>query len=350
MRTLFIVVLLICTLTLKQSNTSAQSVSPQLSLEQLIAEAERVREAMRDFSVSYEVSLQTSGKIVGPQGHYKAVMKGRQVFVENDLLQTRPNVMDEARLVQGAFDGTYYTTYWPNRQTAVKSTRYTAQASTRESLYFDFGLLNPVEPSNPGEGSMALPTLLRLGKLRPAMEMLDGRPCHVVDLMLRDKPYMTIWLDAERGVLPIRVVLFNGSVKIHTERVERVGDFWVATSGRRTLADERDPTKLEAEWIMQVDRRPDDTPEVAINTGTNDAFFKLWDRLPTGTKVMELNADAVTETAAQLAAVLQPPAAAPAVADPYGDRLQMVVTVSVVVAAGLIMLATLVIHRRRSRR
>jgi hypothetical protein len=110
---------------------------------------------------------------------------------------------------------------------------------------------------------------------------------------------MTVWLDAARGCLPMRQRYFGGgetdaAVMEFTvgEAIEASPGVWVPVSGTKGVtyppgAPPGSPWVFE--HVMTMDRRPDGTPAVAVNSGVRDDFFNLADRLPPGTRVGDID-------------------------------------------------------------
>lgn len=133
-----------------------------------------------------------------------------------------------------------------------------------------------------------LPTLLRVKwtRLRKETERIDGRDCHVVDLVHDGKCRFSVWLDVERGCMPLlhRAYQMDGSVKreFKTDKLWDFGDgLWLPVAGKCVLVfpDNR------SEYVINALDAVTGKPRVKVNSGIKDEEFRV--KIPPGTEVID---------------------------------------------------------------
>ena len=108
---------------------------------------------------------------------------------------------------------------------------------------------------------------------------------------------LTVWLDAERNVLPMRqhffmppdyadlLIEFEVTVPYLTE-----AGIWMATEGTRYTAAIPDsfPEVASAHrWEFRVAGDPQNDPHLSINKDYDDRLFRVWECVPPGTYVTD---------------------------------------------------------------
>jgi len=165
------------------------------------------------------------------------------------------------------------------------------ESQLKGKAFFDFNLLCPSRWRGTGWDDQSLRSLLRHGRVRDYLELVNGRVCHVVDV-----DGLTVWLDAERGCLVMRQVYHSSGDTAYpqmvfvTDAAVEVGlGFWLASKGRKTVnprpgvpetAGGMQSTMVVASWSS-------DQPSLRVNAGVDDAVFDLWRDLPAGTQVWD---------------------------------------------------------------
>lgn len=149
--------------------------------------------------------------------------------------------------------------------------------------FFDINLLNPPrEPSN-GSNDQSLRSVLAssFSTVRPALEEVNGRACHVVDVKSPGFEYanFSAWLDAERGCVPLKQEVCRRSVggeKIvairftTTEVHEAATGIWFVVQGTK----ENFPgSEQESKWIMSVNKVGEQW-DLQINKGVPAGTFE----------------------------------------------------------------------------
>jgi hypothetical protein len=193
------------------------------------------------------------------------------------------------------WDGAETVTYMVDLQQAMAQAGLTQEASVQGKLFFDLQLLSPPRVTGNGVDAQSLEGLLsaELTQVRGNQEVIDGRWCHVVDA-----PGATMWLDAERGCVPLRQVFRSRHnvdqqiMEFRAEMVEKVDGVWFVTRGRKQLslpAEYRMPNEeaRTAGWIIQVERDSAGRPAIAVNQGAADKAFDLRAEIPEGVPVIE---------------------------------------------------------------
>lgn len=112
-----------------------------------------------------------------------------------------------------AFDGQTQTALLPDEAIGVISEGTNLNGLVESGVWAMMMLAAP-QPGGFGIDDGSLESLLARGTLRGELEWIDGVPCHVVDATRDGVRYATIWLDAERDLLPMRRVVYaaDGSV------------------------------------------------------------------------------------------------------------------------------------------
>ena len=172
---------------------------------------------------------------------------------------------------------------------AAISTERSRESSTQGLGFFDLNLLNPARPEVRGYDDQNLIHLLRdrSARVRNKIELVNDRACHVVET-----PGMTVWLDAERGGVPLRHAYHTTSLTSDRPTmiflVEQVAEvspgLWLATRGRKIVAPHPGSPETVGgiEHTMFVSGAVGE-PSIRINAGVDDDFFDLWKSLPPGT-------------------------------------------------------------------
>ncbi len=115
-----------------------------------------------------------------------------------------------------AFDGQTQTALLPDEAIGVIS-EGTNLNGLVESGVWGMMMLAAPQPGGFGIDDGSLESLLARGTLRGELEWIDGVPCHVVDATRDGVRYATIWLDAERDLLPVRRVVYSADGNMASE-------------------------------------------------------------------------------------------------------------------------------------
>lgn len=138
------------------------------------------------------------------------------------------------------FDGVAQGAYLPER--GIGLLKEDADLDPRvESGLWGVMLWSPPAPDGLGIDDGSLVSLLAHGRVRPHLETVGGRPCHVVDAFQQGVRYATVWLDVDRGLLPMRRVTYGHDGQPTSEvTVESVvyledQDLWLPESWQTVL-------------------------------------------------------------------------------------------------------------------
>jgi len=280
------------------STSPATAVDPDaedayLTKKDLLAGVEALRSEISDLTVSYSfnaIKPIDNPNYWGVLTHQVAVVKGDKTYQD---YQYGPAAQFGIKFrKQTTYNGTRSASYTFNT-TGMAGIRTKRDDETRTQgwAFFDFMLLNDLHSQN-------LASILRSGSssLRAKLENIDGRRCHVVDVVSPGRR-MTIWIDADRGFLPIRHTYLSdrmGAVMQFDiqDAVEVAKGHWMVVRGTKKSrsVEPKDPNLWEYESILEVDGLAAGTPEIRINSGVADEFFDLWNRLPPGTLVSDMDA------------------------------------------------------------
>ncbi|MFH1747864.1 MAG: hypothetical protein ABIG44_12585 [Planctomycetota bacterium] len=147
-------------------------------------------------------------------------------------------------------------------------------------------MLNAPDPDGTGIEDASLESLLRHGTLAEEIEDVGGRPCYVVEAVFEGLHYATIWLDAERDLLPVKKVVYGrdgseASVVVVNEAVT----FEETWSGETLWV----PTQWEAQIRIggELLRRSFtvDAESIVVNPEVEENEFRI--DFPPGTTVMD---------------------------------------------------------------
>lgn len=192
-----------------------------------------------------------------------------------------------------SFDGRQ-TVFWSqpgSRDDVMVFPGHDRQADLQAEQWFALNLLCPPKAGMNGVDDQSMESLLASGlsRVRPDLEEIDGRWCHVVEA-----PGGTFWLDVERGCVPLKQEYANRAdadrpmMTFTAERVEQVKGMWFVTRGRKELSLPKDarmqaPELEHAKWTIEAERNADGSPAIRVNEG--EGAFDLLRTLPPGVEV-----------------------------------------------------------------
>jgi hypothetical protein len=278
-----------------------------LGLADLRELAAATRSRIEDLSVSYSfnaVKGPMDPDYRGHRYHAEVVVKGAKLYLSTASGAHEKYGQPLLRR-QAAYNGKRSIHYvQPARSAGITGGR-SREATTKGEAFFDLMLLNPPDKDGHGVADQNLLSLLGSdrARLRERLEPVDGRLCHVVDLVRPRDPRirLTVWLDAQRGCLPLRQRYFGGqdlqTVTIEFEVLEAIelrDGLWFPIEATKKVRWPHNPPDAPwvAEHILSVDSKPDGTRAIAANSGVPDEFFDLWKRLPPGTYVADMDVGA----------------------------------------------------------
>ena len=271
-----------------------------LDCRELLTLAEARFDQLKDFQVIFR---RVEEKSDGQKAHLSrttVVLKGYRIYIDHHYGVNPNSVGYKFRRVI-AYNGKKTTLYEPRRAFANVEAGQNHETDTQRYDFFSLNLLNaPLNDrlgpgfqnsmkavansalgSGRGRDDQSLISMLRNSKtaVRPFLEKIGRRDCHVIDT-----DHCTVWLDAERGCVPLRQVYRDRRrpqfviIQFQVRRVTEVSPgFWVATRGRKIVP--------KSEIIIYVEGWVNNEPAIKVNAGVPDEFFDLWKHLPPGTEV-----------------------------------------------------------------
>ncbi len=180
------------------------------------------------------------------------------------------------------FDGEVQGAFAPDSMIGVVQEGTDVDGLTESGLWTVM-LLGDPQPDGLGIDDRSLESLLAHGAVRDQLEPVADRSCHVVDAFYEGTRYATIWLDVDRGLLPMKFVGYGGDGNASTtttvDSVAYLEDegVWLPQSWR-TEIQARGET-LRSQTIVEPESVQLDPPVV-------DADF--WPYFPPGTTVTDL--------------------------------------------------------------
>lgn len=138
------------------------------------------------------------------------------------------------------FDGVAQGAYLPDQHIGLLKEGPDLHALVESGLW-GVMLWSPPAPDGLGIDDGSLVSLLAHGRVRPELETVGGRPCHVVDAFQESTPYATVWLDVDRDLLPMRRVTYGHDgqpvSEVIVESLVYLDDrgYWLPESWRTTL-------------------------------------------------------------------------------------------------------------------
>jgi beta-lactamase regulating signal transducer with metallopeptidase domain/peroxiredoxin len=283
------------------------SVKPvPLTKKEILQSVEALRSKIEDLSVSLTfdaVQGEDTPDFVAARMHQTVVTKGDKTYIDYQF-GAAPKYQQRLFRREVAFNGERSTVHEVTRGVASVRTTRERETNTQGRGFFDLMLLNPPRVNGSGSDDQSLLSLLRsdLSLLREETEFVNGHRCYVLDVTHPSlgKTWMTVWLDADRGLLPIKQVHYFGKGLdliilefVIEDAVELDEGLWFAVRGYKRVgpvrADSRNPNwSLVHE--MKVDGVDEGKPKISVNTRIEDEFFDLWKRVPTGTRVVDFDA------------------------------------------------------------
>jgi len=183
--------------------------------------------------------------------------------------------------VEFTFDGEVQAVFLPDQMMGVLREGVDADGLQMSALWGVMMLGKP-RPGGLGIDDASLESLLSRGTVRDQLEFVGEVPCHVVDAFYEGVRYATVWLDVERGLLPMKrvgygrdgnvssAVTVDSVVFLEAEQVWLPGSWQTEFQAMRETL--RTHTAIEPE-------------SVKINPPISDEDFRPW--FPPGTIVSD---------------------------------------------------------------
>lgn len=257
-----------------------------LSIEQLRVLASHRPARVSSLSVSYDL-LQDSSSFSA--GRYIPHMF-RSVLVD---ATTGRFSMDRSMEIEGAehdfatqtvtitFDGEVQGAFLPDPMIGIVTEGTDIDGLTESGLWSVMMLSDP-QPDGLGVDDGSLESLLAHGAVRDQLDLVGDTPCHVVDAFYEGARYATVWLDVERGLLPMKRVSYghdgnvNSAVTVDSVMYMEDEQVWLPKSWR-TEFQARGET-LRSQTVVQPETLELDPP-------VTDEDFRA--QFPPGTMVTD---------------------------------------------------------------
>ncbi len=189
-----------------------------------------------------------------------------------------------------SFDGEVEQVFVPEHMPGVVQEGTNTDGTVESGIW---GVLLPAPPQPEGHGidDGSLESLLARGAVRPELETVGGRLCHVVDASADGVRYATVWLDVERDLLPMKRVGYDregiGSTILEVDSVELLEreQVWIPTSwhlefkaGNETL---RSRTVVDAKSVeldppvTDEDFHPDFPPGTIVSDQISGLTYRV---------------------------------------------------------------------------
>lgn len=141
------------------------------------------------------------------------------------------------------------------------------------------------------EGDQSLAELLEspFCHVRPSLEQVGESWCSVVDLVNDPSrgPRLTVWIDAQRGYLPVRQVWYDKRTRQSVlmefcmdDLHQLAGGIWLPTLAHGSHGSDA--------WELRVDRDANGAFAMAVNEPVDEALFNLGDQLPPGSRAVNI--------------------------------------------------------------
>jgi hypothetical protein len=188
----------------------------------------------------------------------------------------------DPQTVEFTFDGEVQAAFLPDQMMGVLREGADADG-LRESALWGVMMLGEPQPDGLGIDDASLVSLLNRGTVRDQLEFVGETPCHVVDAYYEGVRYATVWLDVERGMLPLKRVGYG-----------RDGNVSSAVTVASVVFLEAEQVWLPESWQTEMHVRGEtlrthtviEPESVKINPPVSDEDFRPW--FPPGTIVSDL--------------------------------------------------------------
>ncbi len=186
-----------------------------------------------------------------------------------------------APTVAFTFDGEAQAAFLPDQMMGIVMEDLGVNGLVESGLWGVMMLGEP-QPDGMGIDDASMESLLARGTVRDQLELVGDTPCHVVDALYEDTRYATVWLDVERGLLPMKHVCYG-----HDHNVSST----VAVDSVVFLEDEQ--VWLPRSWHTEFQARGEtlrtyttiEAESVELDPPVTDDDFQPW--FPPGTYVSD---------------------------------------------------------------
>ena len=270
-----------------------------LSLQDIVVIAQSVRERIASIDAAFE---ETQELIEGDLPLLVPVLRGRMRYDgktgnyrwrKESADPQADNKMSEMEYAYYDGTATFYDPTFKQGSISEPAARPINPLAAERLL--TGALMHLPRPDGHGVDDASLVSLLKYGSLRRKRAEIAGRSCHIVDANFKDasgtsRRYATVWLDVERGAMPMRTLLYgNDGAQVVDARVLQSQPFDDGTGQTIWL-----PTKMEYLTTRGGNRVKlvvtADTARTKLNPVLDQSTFMIG--FPQGTTVT----DSVTNT------------------------------------------------------
>jgi hypothetical protein len=252
---------------------------------------------LKAFNASYAVRLRVSTH--GKRPSTKTELQRFRVLSDFSTQRFRTEIQgDQVRHEDLRWNGKLATRFWPD---ILSGSIVSATTTPKDLFRFDqlltLALLRPPSMEGNGIDDGSLVSILRRGEIRNGKEAVLNRPCVVVDATwasstIKKSLYATAWIDVDRDLLPMRIVLYDHDGKAaKTVNVQEAVQFRGSDGTTLWI-----PTKLTMTAKFGSMRDVDeeitvDTEQSSLNPRLSDEMFTV--AFPPATLVNDLVANRV---------------------------------------------------------
>ncbi len=271
------------------------------------------RSQVKDVAVEFTFSLASEAPQNAVTREHWSVQWGQgRILLDRRYTLRGPNGEREAH-IGASFDGEMAWGFQSvNRVASCQAKPNLPKIGTKGSGFFDLMMWFPAEEI--AEGMVPLTDVTALlgsqaSQLRPELETLpSGEVCAVLEVLKDDgPPVIVVWLDVNRGYLPVRHRTYRRTGDKPTvwtqyevlNAMELLPGLWIPTEGIRWSV--LNPTEIDPDAdadapnviiVHRLNLAKDvgtGAYAVTLNTDAPDSEFRYVDRLPAGTMVLNLD-------------------------------------------------------------
>lgn len=207
-----------------------------LTIDDVIRIAEASRSDIRGMEVGFVIRqevVEDPGKSAQlPRPAVEQLYSHLRMEYQSDRYFYTYKAGEDAPQLASAFDGVVETLYNDQSgQGAVTAKNKPGINPQDKNPFLAAAMMFPPRPGGFGMDDSSIVSFLRNGTLREQTEIIDGHTCYVVDASAKHidghaVKYATMWVDVERGVLPIQIEIFGDQEEVVTrQRISNVTEF-----------------------------------------------------------------------------------------------------------------------------
>ena len=246
-----------------------------------MAESRPVIDSLRLSTDVYQSPSSIGGYIPHMYRHvYVDALTGR-FSIDKETESESADANHPSTLLGLTFDGEVGSAYLPQQNIGIVRQGADVHGLVESGIWGVMMLAEP-EPDGLGIDDGSLWSLLAHGSVRDQLEPVNDVPCHVVDASLEGIRYATVWLDVERGLLPMKRVGYgrdgapNSTITVDSATFVEAAQLWVPESWQSDIV--AAGQTLRTQTVVQAD-------SIEFNPPVADDAFHM--RFPPGTIVTD---------------------------------------------------------------